>query len=131
MNRTQQKAFNDVLTTYGKDSPHMQAVIAGLALYETYKDDRDFQEVMVVDRSLRTLYTQILELFENLQNVIRPALRNSTGIKYKNLLTASKEHEDRIAQLTVIYRQTRHDILGKSEQFGFPLFDKKIETESF
>lgn len=118
--------IKDLISKYDMRDTQAQKIIAGVALYEQYKDEPIFLSMLDLESSAKNLYHSIQSLVLNKNEVLLPAMAEEEGSAKGKLKTAFADHENRIDCYSKQYRTLVIQGSKIAQQFGYAFFNKRI-----
>lgn len=120
-------SIQSVVDTYSYNG--FETVKIASAIYETYRDDPEFQNLLKMEDEAINLYFQVENLINDIRYHLNEIIRTSDdNLVKKKVDTIISEHERRIEEYSRLYREYQYRLDNLAGKFGYQFFNKKILT---
>lgn len=122
------RSFNSLMQKCSEGNDiNLQATAMGFAYYQSYKDNKDYQNVVKLDSNAMTLYFTIKSLVDDISHNLKQKAEDEVDMnKRKALANIIKSHEDRIDEYSGIYNRTLQQLEQDGQEFGYQYFNKQL-----
>jgi len=101
-----------------------KAILAGFLIHETYKNDTEYQNLVNLDRQLKSMFDIIQQWQDYITKDLMP--KSKTGEGTASTTKLIDYYNEKINALAIEYNQARNYLTSLPNDFGYSIFNKVL-----